>query len=203
MSRINKKLIFVPLLLIISHLNFAQEYSELKGKYASRELDSLMNNSFRPASNSKDFLIIKKENYIYLRELLFTVDANLKEVIFDDSIYREEFKLIIDSLNNEVSNLKQQINSIPKFKAESKGMSFYQFFSIISSVIIFFISIKLVSQIKYIRGIKEAFIEIENTFQSHKRKSIEKERKIKRQLIDSNLRLEDLENQLKLLNHSD
>ena len=99
--------------------------------------------------------------------------------------------------------MRQQIEAIPEPIAMSDGLNFYQVFSIVTLVIIIFLSIKLITQSRYIDSIQDAFIEIENTFQAHKRKSIEKERKIKRELIDANLRLEELENQLKLLNHSD
>lgn len=203
MLQVRKKLLLLPLVLMISQLSFAQESSELLYSESLKALDSLVVNSFRSASNSTDFLIIRKEDQASLKDYVSSLDRVLGSAFYEDSIKIIKSQFVIDSLNTEVSILRQQIEAIPEPIAMSDGLNFYQVFSIVTLVIIIFLSIKLITQSRYIDSIQDAFIEIENTFQAHKRKSIEKERKIKRELIDANLRLEELENQLKLLNHSD
>jgi|GEM_PF-3785699 len=203
MLQVRKKLFLLPLFLMVSQLSFAQESSELLYSESLKALDSLVVNSFRSASNSTDFLIIRKESYAYLKGIVSTIESDIRNSIVQDSILRVNFSLAIDSLNSEVSNLNEQLDSSSERIVEKGSSSFYLIYSVASSIFLIFFLIKLISQRNYIDGLQEAFIEMENTFQAHKRKSIEKERKIKRELIDSNLKLEELENQLKLLNHSD
>lgn len=203
MSKIVKVSIVLLTSLLFSQLNFAQDNSKPEFIEKSKILDSLIFNSFMPASNSNDYLIIRKESHAYLKDLIVSLEGSLKKPISEDSTKRVNLSEIIDSLNNQIMILKQQSSSFPEPIVESGSLNFYQFFSILTSVIIVLIFIKLISQTRYIMGVQEAFIEVENTFQAHKRKSIEKERKVKRELIDANSRLEALKNQLKLLNHSD
>ena len=97
MLQIRKKLLLLPLVLMISQLSFAQESSELLYSESLKALDSLVVNSFRSASNSTDFLIIRKEDQASLKDYVSSLDRILGRVFYEDSIKIIKSQFVIDS----------------------------------------------------------------------------------------------------------
>lgn len=192
--KISFKIFCVLLFFVLSVRSQASQ--RVKGRNHLSEiqlLDSILSNSFRQASNSKDFLIIRSNDYNKLENIAFDIELQINEMFARDSIKFNNSQAQVDSLKQQIILLNNLIESQPSEDSYTSSILILRIIISVAVLSLLLLFIKIYFQGKYITGLQEAFLEVENAFQTHKRKSVEKERRLKRELIDAHSKLEAFE----------
>lgn len=164
-------------ILLTTNLGFSQEIS--KSLLWTDELDTL----FQPAINSPDYLVIKKSEWNGIKEL-FIESIKAQETQF---MQREIDRMMVDSTEHVKTS---KILPIEKSEAATNNPLLLLLIPLIGYAA--FITFKLYAQRERVKLNQDILDQTEKEFQKHKKSSVERERKLMRELIDTKNKLEEI-----------
>ena len=187
--------ILFTLFITISFVSFAQEAvqedNSIKGQF-----DEIYRTSttFKPLGTGKKYKVINLINYQHLKSNVLDSLKNSKKLISEKEdllkLERENIQNINASLNKtkvELEAALQKENSISLFGAQLNKVTY--------NIIIWFIIVALAFCLSFFvfkfsrsnvltKQAQENLTDVEQEFDDHKKKSIEREQKVRRQLLD-------------------
>ena len=149
---------------------------------------------YRLSNNWQDYKMIKRSEFVSFQKNILDSVVNLKKDIVTKQLRIENHSKSTNALKEEIKSLKENLSlSIEKEDAISLlGMSLKKgtynsiLWGIISLLLIalsFFI-FKFSNSYVVTKEAKDSLTDVENEFEQYKKKSIEKEQKLRRQLQD-------------------
>ena len=149
---------------------------------------------YRLSNNWQDYKMIKRSEFVSFQKNILDSVVNLKKDIVTKQLRIENHSKSTNALKEEIKSLKENLSlSIEKEDAISLlGMSLKKgtynsiLWGIISLLLIalsFFI-FKFSNSYVVTKEAKDSLTDVENEFEHYKKKSIEKEQKLRRQLQD-------------------
>ncbi len=157
-----------------------------------QQLDALPNSiknqfdkTYRKAGNWKEFKMIKRTDFVsFQRTVLDSVDKIKDELKTRHSVITEQ-KNKISSLKNKITDLNKELN---EFKVRQSGenntrLMFFSIIGILALGLIFFL-FKFKNSNAVTKKAKTDLAEIEEEFEQHRKNSMEREQKLRRQLQD-------------------
>jgi hypothetical protein len=166
--------------LIVLNLIFYRQFA-LEPK-VSPEMDSI----FKPASNSTGYLVVKESDlYNWIQVWNDSLESN--QLLIENE--RLIVQLMIDSLQNGVLVSRDEMEfTSAKAESSSRFVIITSWFNWVGLFFIFYglwITIRFFTQYRNFKLQIEQIKELDLLFASHKRSSIERERKLMRELIDT------------------
>lgn len=147
---------------------------------------------FRQATNSPGYLVVKKEDWDKLSKVWTDLLRQNEELLIEE---QKKYSAKIDSIQQTVvpSNIPEpspnsENNSTNSSNISTLALSIALIFFIIYSAVITF---RLFSQKLGLKSQIDRLDQIEKDFDQHKKNSIERERKLMRELIDAQNELEE------------
>ncbi len=162
------------------------------------ELPNTIENQFvktySKASTYQEYKMIKRTDFrTFEKSVLDSVQILRKEIVTRQETINNQTKSI-DDLNNKISGLTEELNESQgkednmsllgaNISKTSYNLTLWSLIAILTLVMLFFI-FKFKSSNVVTKQAKRNLEEIEQEFETHRKKSIEKEQKLRRQLQD-------------------
>ncbi|WP_144604962.1 hypothetical protein [Algoriphagus algorifonticola] len=177
---IRRHILLIGILFIFSNYTLAQSLV----KSQMDQLDSIV----RPASNSVGFSVVKDSDLANFKSSLESQLKSIEDELAQISKKNDSLQYLVDLGKTESSN-EAQTEQKPVFASSSDSdlpIPLPIFYAIIVVLIIYagYISLRFFSNQSILRTNEERIINIEKEFEAHKRRAVERERKLKRELID-------------------
>ena len=185
-----KNIILITLLLTVS-VSFSQTVKKFTDTGSvSNQFDNLIKNSNR----YQEYKVVKKTWLLKLKSnVTDSISASKKEIISANKLINaqkksvDSLKLAIHTSETSISNLNNEIQSISLFGMQINKGTFKTFmFSII--VILALLLLFFVSKFKQSNNVtsqaKLDLKELDEEFETHRKKALEREQKVRRQLQD-------------------
>lgn len=177
---IRRHILLIGILLLFSNYTLAQSLV----KSQMDQLDSII----RPASNSVGFSVVKDSDLANFKSSLESQLKSIEDELAQVSKKNDSLQYLVDLGKTESSN-ETQTEQKPVFASSSDSdlpIPLPIFYAIIVVLIIYAgcISLRFFSNQSILKTNEERIINIEKEFEAHKRRAVERERKLKRELID-------------------
>lgn len=189
---------FIKLILIIT---FISPITAQNNRLTKAQIDSLPNTvenqflkTYSKASNWNQYKMIKRVNFLSFQKNILDSVSVFKKTIVDKNALLTKKDSSISKLE---ANIKQLETSVDESKAKENSISLlglqvkkqlynsilWGIIGLLAFIMIFFIY-KYKSNLSNTKESKNNLIELENEFESFRKKTIEKEQKLRRQLHD-------------------
>ena len=189
--KILKMLFFV---IITQNIVAQKQLSKAQVDSLPNTIENQFTKIYRLSNNWQDYKMIKRNEFISFQKNILDSVVNLKKDIVTKQLRIENHSKSTNALKEEIKSLKENLSlSIEKEDAISLlGMSLKKgtynsiLWGIISLLLIalsFFI-FKFSNSYVVTKEAKDSLTDVENEFEQYKKKSIEKEQKLRRQLQD-------------------
>lgn len=193
---------FSLLLILISLISvpsftYAQEIPEETGSLKSGTIDSQFEYIYSISNNFQEYKVVKRTNLDQLKSNILDSMRTMRSEVGD-------LKLLIVSEKDSVTNLKSILTTAEKEKqeaiAEKDNFSFlgigihkavYSSFmwilvAVLASAVAIF-SFQYFSSFRKIRKAQKDLAEVQEEFENHRKTMLDRERKLKRELVDAQL----------------
>lgn len=189
--KILKMLFFV---IITQNIVAQKQLSKAQVDSLPNTIENQFTKIYRLSNNWQDYKMIKRNEFVSFQKNILDSVVNLKKDIVTKQLRIENHSKSTNALKEEIKSLKENLSlSIEKEDAISLlGMSLKKgtynsiLWGIISLLLIalsFFI-FKFSNSYVVTKEAKDSLTDVENEFEHYKKKSIEKEQKLRRQLQD-------------------
>ena len=189
--KILKMLFFV---IITQNIVAQKQLSKAQVDSLPNTIENQFTKIYRLSNNWQDYKMIKRNEFVSFQKNILDSVVNLKKDIVTKQLRIENHSKSTNALKEEIKSLKENLSlSIEKEDAISLlGMSLKKgtynsiLWGIISLLLIalsFFI-FKFSNSYVVTKEAKDSLTDVENEFEQYKKKSIEKEQKLRRQLQD-------------------
>ena len=189
--KILKMLFFV---IITQNIVAQKQLSKAQVDSLPNTIENQFTKIYRLSNNWQDYKMIKRSEFVSFQKNILDSVVNLKKDIVTKQLRIENHSKSTNALKEEIKSLKENLSlSIEKEDAISLlGMSLKKgtynsiLWGIISLLLIalsFFI-FKFSNSYVVTKEAKDSLTDVENEFEQYKKKSIEKEQKLRRQLQD-------------------
>lgn len=189
--KILKMLFFV---IITQNIVAQKQLSKAQVDSLPNTIENQFTKIYRLSNNWQDYKMIKRSEFVSFQKNILDSVVNLKKDIVTKQLRIENHSKSTNALKEEIKSLKENLSlSIEKEDAISLlGMSLKKgtynsiLWGIISLLLIalsFFI-FKFSNSYVVTKEAKDSLTDVENEFEHYKKKSIEKEQKLRRQLQD-------------------
>ena len=178
---IRRHILLIGILFLFSNYTLAQSLV----KSQMDQLDSIV----RPASNSVGFSVVKDSDLANFKSSLESQLKSIEDELAQISKKNDSLQYLVDLGKTESSN-ETQTEQKPVFASSSDSdlpIPLPIFYAIIVVLIIYagYLRLRFFSNQSILRTNEERIINIEKEFEAHKRRAVERERKLKRELIDA------------------
>lgn len=189
--KILKMLFFV---IITQNIVAQKQLSKAQVDSLPNTIENQFTKIYRLSNNWQDYKMIKRSEFVSFQKNILDSVVNLKKDLVTKQLRIENHSKSTNALKEEIKSLKENLSlSIEKEDAISLlGMSLKKgtynsiLWGIISLLLIalsFFI-FKFSNSYVVTKEAKDSLTDVENEFEHYKKKSIEKEQKLRRQLQD-------------------
>ena len=189
--KILKMLFFV---IITQNIVAQKQLSKAQVDSLPNTIENQFTKIYRLSNNWQDYKMIKRNEFVSFQKNILDSVVNLKKDLVTKQLRIENHSKSTNALKEEIKSLKENLSlSIEKEDAISLlGMSLKKgtynsiLWGIISLLLIalsFFI-FKFSNSYVVTKEAKDSLTDVENEFEHYKKKSIEKEQKLRRQLQD-------------------
>lgn len=190
-------LIILISLISISSLAYAQDGEEDKGSLTSGTIDSQFDYIYNVSNNFQEYKVVKRTNLDQLKTNILDSMRSMRGEVGD-------LKLLIVSEKDSIKNLKSTLTTAEAEKqeaiAQKDNFSFlgiavhkavYSSFmwilvAVLAGALAIF-SFQYFSSFKRIKKAQKDLAEVQEEFDSHRKNMLERERKLKRELVDAQM----------------
>ena len=179
---------------IFSLFFFGNISSQNINEVTDSSINSQFNLLYKKSSNYKQYKVINKQRYFLLKKNVLDSLLTLKNKIFTNKQLLKEKKNQIQKLNSTL-NLAQEKLTISL--AKNNQISFFGFFisKTTYKVFVWFLIFILLGGLLYFfylfknsniltEAAKQNLLDVEKEFEQHRKKSIEREQKLRRELLN-------------------
>lgn len=177
--------LLTPLLLIwnISFI-YANNDTISIPKVGYENYESLIKNIVKESTSYKEFKLIKKSDLDILNTAYKVEEASFKNAIIELQNKINVLELGTTDLINQNQELQKKYNSIVTSSKDSSTKTFIIIISTLLLILIYFVY-RFNSLSHTYKDHKNAILAVESEFEEYKRNAIEREQKIKRELINA------------------
>ncbi|WP_439488114.1 hypothetical protein [Algoriphagus sp.] len=196
-----KRVLLLSLILIVvftsSHVTFAQETAEDKGSLKSGTIDSQFDYIYSVSNNFQEYKVVKRTNLDQLKSNILDSMRTMRAEVGD-------LKVLIVSEKDSIVNLNTMLETAETEKldaiAEKDNFSFlgmgihkavyssmmWTLVAVLAGALAIF-SFQYFSSFKKIKKAQKDLAEIQEEFDNHRKNMLDRERKLKRELVDAQL----------------
>ncbi|WPR75127.1 hypothetical protein [Algoriphagus sp. NG3] len=196
-----KRVVLLSLILIVvftsSHVTFAQESTEDKGSLKSGTIDSQFDYIYSVSNNFQEYKVVKRTNLDQLKSNILDSMRTMRAEVGD-------LKTLIVSEKDSIVNLNTMLETAETEKqdaiAEKDNFSFlgmgihkavyssmmWTLVAVLAGALAIF-SFQYFSSFKKIKKAQKDLAEIQEEFDNHRKNMLDRERKLKRELVDAQL----------------
>lgn len=196
-----KRVLLLSLILIVvftnSHVTFSQESTEDKGSLKSGTIDSQFDYIYSVSNNFQEYKVVKRTNLDQLKSNILDSMRTMRAEVGD-------LKTLIVSEKDSIVNLNTMLETAETEKldaiAEKDNFSFlgmgihkavyssmmWTLVAVLAGALAIF-SFQYFSSFKKIKKAQKDLAEIQEEFDNHRKNMLDRERKLKRELVDAQL----------------
>lgn len=197
MKRVLPLLLILGSLIALPFLTFAQENTDDKGSLKSGTIDSQFDYIYRVSNNFQEYKVVKRTNLDQLKSNILDSMRTMRTEVGD-------LKLMIVSEKDSIKNLNASLAIAEAEKqeaiAEKDNFSFlgmgihkavYSSFmwilvAVLAGALAIF-SFQYFGSFKKIKKAQKDLAEVQEEFENHRKNTLDRERKLKRELVDAQL----------------
>jgi hypothetical protein len=191
------KITLLFLLLFDFHSSFSKDLKIDNRASIQDTLSRVLETLFKPATNSPEFNIVKTKDLLSFKSFIIENEKTQNGLILSLEnqimVKNDSIKLVVKELDKLA--LENQELLSPKKKDELWGLDIYKV--ILPSLLFLLVLLLIYLAIYYLKlytelkSSKESIVSVEKELETYKRNSVERERKLMRQLLDLQKKLEE------------
>lgn len=189
--------LFVVILFCGASLGFAQDSAETQNSLRSGTLSSQFDYIYRVSNNFQEYEVVKKSNLEQLKSNVLDSVRTLSKKVFEFNsqmaAMQDSVMTAKESLVAETALKDQAIADRDNFSFLGMGIQKSVYSSLMWMLVaglagaLCFFAMQYFRSSNRIRKAEKDFLEIQEEFEQHRKNTVDRERKLKRELVDAQL----------------